>query len=178
MKPFLKQITEEELRGWLSERGEPAFRLRQIRDWLFRSWSTSFADMRNVPAAVRRELGACFSAFSLRCVNVLRAEDGTEKLLFELSDGEFVEAVSIPTPKRVTVCVSTQVGCPVRCCFCVSGSDGLVRNLVNEILAQAEFPGAIREPFAQLLLEPLRHPYHARKTSIRGDELARDNVLL
>ena len=140
MKASLKQIPEEELREWLSRRGEPAFRLRQIRDWLFRSWCTDFADMRNVPAGVRRDLGASFSAFSLRCVSVLRAADGTEKFLFGLADGESVETVSIPTPKRATVCVSTQVGCPVRCSFCVSGGDGLVRNLVaSEIVDQVVY---------------------------------------
>lgn len=140
MKPSLKQIPEEELRGWLASRGEPAFRLRQVRDWLFRSWCTDVSEMRNLPGAVRRDLDACFSVFSLRCTDVVRAEDDTEKFLFELADGESVETVLIPTPKRTTVCVSTQVGCPVRCSFCVSGNDGLVRNLTaSEIVDQVVY---------------------------------------
>jgi 23S rRNA (adenine2503-C2)-methyltransferase len=137
---LIKNLTEADLTDWLKYRGHAAFRLKQIRHWLYVRWEVQFADMGNLPAALRQALAAEFLAFGLDPVETQEADDGTVKWLFRLSDGESLETVLIRTPERQTVCISTQVGCPVRCTFCASGRDGLVRDLepaeiVDQVIA-------------------------------------------
>jgi 23S rRNA (adenine2503-C2)-methyltransferase len=129
MKDCLKNYDDAALTDWLKQHGHPRFRLKQITDWLYEKWAVSTEEMRNLPLALRKDLDADFRIFSLTCIETLRAEDGTEKFLFELGDGHTIETVHISAPGRHTVCISTQVGCPVRCVFCASGRGGLVRNL-------------------------------------------------
>ncbi|NLF16522.1 MAG: 23S rRNA (adenine(2503)-C(2))-methyltransferase RlmN [Lentisphaerae bacterium] len=129
MRTPIKNLDDEALAAWLREHGQPGFRLGQIRQWLYGRWAEDFAAMANLPAALRQDLAADFAAFSLTIAERLEADDGTVKWLLRLLDGETIEAVLIRTPTRSTVCISTQVGCPVRCVFCASGRDGLVRDL-------------------------------------------------
>src|SRR5262245_39966497 len=127
----------ETLRAWLSERGQPAMRLRQINRWLFTGRAESFGQMTDLPRALREELGATFTCFSTATVRRLTASDGTEKLLLRLNDGRLVECVLLKEADRRTVCVSTQVGCAMGCVFCASGLEGVERNLSGgEILEQ------------------------------------------
>jgi 23S rRNA (adenine2503-C2)-methyltransferase len=120
--------------------GAPRFRAAQIGDWIFGKFELEIDKMANLPAALRAALAAEFTSPSSRLVRVEPSGDGTEKLLLELFDGERIEMVIIPTPDRMTFCLSTQVGCPVGCLFCASGADGLVRNLTRgEILEELLF---------------------------------------
>jgi 23S rRNA (adenine2503-C2)-methyltransferase len=146
--PHIKDLTDAALEAVLREAGQPAFRARQLRQWLYRQRVRSFAEMRNLPAALRERLADGFVAFALVCRETQTAADGTVKWLFELPDGETVETVFIPADGRTTVCISTQVGCPVRCAFCASGRDGLVRDLtpgeiVDQVIAACD-PGGKR----------------------------------
>ncbi len=139
MKLF-KDLSAEERAAWFAARGEPAFRQKQIGEWLYKKWAASFAEMTNLSKGLRDALEAEFQAFALVPAGSRQAADGTKKFLFQLHDCETIEGVLIPAPRRNTVCVSTQVGCPVRCAFCASGASGLVRNLApSEIVDQVIF---------------------------------------
>jgi 23S rRNA (adenine2503-C2)-methyltransferase len=135
--PAWLDVPPEALRAWLSERGQPAMRLRQVNRWLFAGRATSFAQMTDLPRGLRDELMASFTCFSSSVARRLTASDGTEKLLLRLPDGKLVECVLLKEADRRTVCVSTQVGCAMGCVFCASGLQGVERNLTTaEILEQ------------------------------------------
>lgn len=129
MKPALKFIPKTQFTAWLREKNCPIYRQNQINNWLYREYAIDFDEMSNLPRNLREKLSASFSCFSLNCRQRLKSEDGTIKYLFELSDGETVETVLIPSGKRRTVCISTQAGCPVGCAFCATGRSGWKRDL-------------------------------------------------
>ncbi len=131
-------LTLEELKGWMEENGEKPFRAIQLFDWIYGKQALSFEAMTNLAKASRAKFAACFRFPSLKCLRVLKSEDGqTDKFLWELPDGKRVESVLILSGERRTVCVSSQVGCPARCAFCASGREGLLRNLsAAEIVEQ------------------------------------------
>ena len=134
----LLNLTEAQLIDWLKERGQPGYRAAQIREWVFARRAGAFAEMTNLPKPLREELANEFTLFSAAIATHNKAEDGTEKLLLRLGDGQNVECVLLrQTRLRRTICVSTQVGCGMGCVFCASGLDGVVRNLTSgEIIEQ------------------------------------------
>jgi 23S rRNA (adenine2503-C2)-methyltransferase len=137
MKTPIQNLTADELRQWLANLSCPSYRADQICAWLYQKWVSDFEQMRNLPAELRRTLAEHFAPTAVQCQQVDDDGEGTEKFLLRLADGEFIESVLIRTPARTTLCVSTQVGCPVRCAFCASGRHGLVRNLdAAEIIDQ------------------------------------------
>ena len=127
--PAIKNISDEQLDNWLVKHGFKKFRRRQINNWLYNNFCCNFERMRNVPDDLIRELGKNFRACAVQTLEKQEADDGTWKYLFELGDGETIETVLIPDDDRNTVCISSQVGCPVGCYFCASGKFGLTRNL-------------------------------------------------
>lgn len=133
----LTELGDAALRAVVQDLGGQPFQARQIAHWLYRHGASSYEQMTNVPARLRSALA---ERFAVRSTNVARAdlaEDGTEKMLLHLHDDETVECVIIPDGERTTLCVSTQVGCPVRCVFCASGMAGVKRNLTSaEIVEQ------------------------------------------
>lgn len=137
MQPPITDLTKARLQSWLADRQEPVFRFSQLSDWLYKKWADDFAEMLNLPETLRAELGAAFRASAVEVLEVLEDEEKTVKWLLGLADDETTETVLVEAPGRYTVCVSTQVGCPVRCVFCASGAQGLVRNLTaGEIVDQ------------------------------------------
>jgi 23S rRNA (adenine2503-C2)-methyltransferase len=129
-KRLLIDTQADELAAWLRERNEPVFRARQITDWIFGKLTLEPEKMKNLPAGLRKSLAEDFYAPSCRVAErAASGRDGVVKLRLVLHDGESVELVVIPAQERVTLCLSTQVGCPVGCRFCASGANGLVRNL-------------------------------------------------
>jgi 23S rRNA (adenine2503-C2)-methyltransferase len=117
--------------------GEPAFRAKQLYDWVRHKLILDPDKMLNLPKSLREKLPEQFTCCSSVIETEATSSDKTTKLLLRLEDGEAVEMVIIRTPERATFCMSTQVGCPVRCRFCASGADGFVRNLeVHEIIEQ------------------------------------------
>src|ERR1041385_2292956 len=96
MLPDLKDLSADELGGWLGERGEPAFRATQILSWVHRRGARSFDEMTNVSRELRRELGSSFSIGRPVVARRVTSTDGTRKLLFTLADGRAVESVLIP----------------------------------------------------------------------------------
>ncbi len=133
--PLLGQ-SRSELQTWVEAHQQPRFRAQQLHDWLYRKGVRSFDEIQAFPKTWRSELANYpigRSAISQRSL----ASDGTLKLLLQLADGETVETVGIPSERRLTVCVSSQVGCAMACDFCATGKGGLKRNLaVHEILDQ------------------------------------------
>lgn len=124
----------------LADLGQPAYRAKQVYDWLWKHGAKSFDDMTNIPAALRSGLAEKFSFHSLTPDIVQSSTDGTIKTRFVLHDGFKIETVLIPVPdeKRFTACVSSQVGCSLTCSFCATGQMGRLRNLTAaEIYDQA-----------------------------------------
>jgi len=129
--------TSDQLRGWFSERGLPGYRADQVRGWIFQRRAAGFETMTDLPAKLREELAADFSLWTTSVAVHQQSEDGTEKLLLQLADGQRIECVLIREQDRRTICISTQVGCAMGCVFCASGLDGVVRNLTTgEIVEQ------------------------------------------
>jgi 23S rRNA (adenine2503-C2)-methyltransferase len=154
--PYLDRVTRRSLKSldlaalqdYFAARSEPAYRAKQVSDWLYRKRVDSFAAMTDLPAATRAALAEEFSFVRPEVVRVLGSKDTTRKFLFRLADGSLIESVLIPaspalygeTSDRRTACVSTQVGCAYGCKFCASGLEGFTRNLqpdeiVDQLLA-------------------------------------------
>lgn len=127
----------EELKDWLADRNQPAFRAKQIFDWVFSRRVNDFRQMSDLPATLREELDAAFRVFVAQEAEAVCADDGTDKLLVRLQDGGEVECVLLRDGARRSICVSSQVGCAMGCVFCASGLDGVDRNLTcGEIVEQ------------------------------------------
>ncbi len=125
----LSDLSRSELDALVAELGQPAFRAGQVWDWMSKRGVFDLEAMTNVPSVLREALRERYPAPGLRHEGDAASTDSTEKLLFKLGDGRLVESVLIPAPKRMTVCLSSQVGCAVGCRFCASGIGGGDRNL-------------------------------------------------
>jgi 23S rRNA (adenine2503-C2)-methyltransferase len=129
---------------------KPSFRAKQIWNWVYHQYATTFDEMQNMPKALRQELSSEFDILPLKIARKEVSNDGTIKYLFELRDGKTIETVwlkmrdesiddegNIENEARYTVCVSTQVGCKVGCSFCLTAKGGFTRDLsAGEIVAQ------------------------------------------
>ena len=137
-KGVLLGLSIQELEQWALAQGEKAFRGRQVYEWVYKKGVKNLNEISVLPKSWRQTLGEQGIAIGrLREVNKLVSRDATTKLLLQTLDGEFVETVAIPTPKRLTVCVSSQIGCSMGCRFCATGKGGLRRSLeVHEIVDQ------------------------------------------
>ncbi len=137
MKPNIKDLSFQEFEAHLAELNQPAYRARQIWQWLFQKHATSFAEMTNVSGSLREQLDDAFAISRLKILRKAESRDGTVKFLFGLTDGQSIESVLIPETKRLTLCISTQVGCGFGCAFCATAVLGLKRSLkASEILDQ------------------------------------------
>ncbi len=130
--------TPDSLAAWCASREMPPYRARQVLEWVYGRSATAFDGMTNLPARLRKDLAGHFVIYASTVVARRAASDGTTKLLLRWPDGATSECVLIPEEERNTACISSQVGCPVRCSFCASGADGLERQLTaGEIVEQA-----------------------------------------
>src|ERR1700757_4697412 len=122
----------------LRERGEPAFRARQVWEWTARG-AAGYDAMTNLPRALRKELDAAVPFSTLTVETERESRDGTVKTLFRTADGHPVEAVLMRyRDERRTLCLSSQSGCPLTCTFCATGAMAFGRNLTpSEILDRA-----------------------------------------
>ena len=136
-KRSLLDATAAELRSWMANRGQPAYRVRQVLEWLIDRRARSFEQMSDLPVALRQRLDDSWRLFSTQSAYHGISPDGTHKLLLECEDGRRIECVLMAEDQRRTVCVSTQVGCGMGCVFCASGLKGVERNLTaGEIMEQ------------------------------------------
>ncbi|HET7216720.1 MAG TPA: 23S rRNA (adenine(2503)-C(2))-methyltransferase RlmN [Vicinamibacterales bacterium] len=168
-----------ELEQYLSEIGVPRFHARQIFQWIYRRGVTDFEAMTDLGRELRTQLGRELAFSTPAVAKRDRSEDGTIKFLLRLADGHLIESVFIPDTPSQTFCISTQVGCAMRCAFCLTGKMGIIRNLTaGEIVGQVRV--LLRElhmlgqRFNIVLMgmgEPL-HNYDATMKALRilGDE--------
>jgi 23S rRNA (adenine2503-C2)-methyltransferase len=158
--PPLLGASVAELTAWVKEQGQPGYRGKQLHDWIYNHGVRNFGDISLFPKSWREKvtdvpIGRSFLHY--RSV----APDETVKYLLKLADGEIIETVGIPSDKRLTVCVSTQVGCPMGCDFCATGKGGYKRNLnraeiVDQVLTvQEDFQQRVSNVVFMGLGEPL-----------------------
>jgi 23S rRNA (adenine2503-C2)-methyltransferase len=125
----IRHLSLEQIQELFKTMGEPAFRAKQVWEWIWQKHAASFADMTNLPKALRDKLGEQFSFPSLSVDTIQTSTDGTIKSRFRTHDGHMVEGVLIPTESRMTACVSSQIGCSLSCKFCATGYIDKKRNL-------------------------------------------------
>lgn len=136
---LIRSLSFEELQQWLLEAGQPAFRARQIWQWIWQKNARSFEGMANLPKKLREQLHDHFSFDAVCIQDQQHSLDGTIKLGFQLYDAHITEGVLIPSPQRdrMTACISSQVGCSLSCSFCATGRLARKRNLsAGEIVDQ------------------------------------------
>jgi 23S rRNA (adenine2503-C2)-methyltransferase len=137
---MLPSDAEQLLRDFAVQHGEKPFRGSQVVRHLWQSPAESFATMTDLPVGFRNLLADHFTIPRLSLAMRQTSSDGTEKFLFRLDDGEFIETVSIPEGSRLTLCISSQAGCALQCSFCATGAMGFTRNL-----QMFEIAGQVRE---------------------------------
>ena len=139
----LKALSREELEAFVQTLGEPRYRGRQLFQWFYGKGAASFEEMTNLPQRLRERLAEQAVLPTIKMAQLQQATDGTLKALFTLSTGRQIESVLIPDvgedgeARRLTVCVSSQVGCAMGCAFCATGLMGFQQNLTaGEIFDQ------------------------------------------
>jgi len=144
-KTPIHSVTLPELQAQFREMGQPAYRAKQVLEWLYAKRAKSFAVMTNLSAGLRQQLEAAFGFDVPELVRKTGSEDTTQKFLFKLADASLIETVLIPASPalygdgsdRHTLCISSQVGCAYGCKFCASGLNGFSRHLhAGEIIDQ------------------------------------------
>ncbi len=128
-RPNLKDHSVERLRERFAADGIAPFHAEQVAAWLYRRGVEDPAAMTDLPLDVRERLASAWQLRALEIDSVSRSRDGTTKAVLRAADGALVESVLIPEDDRTTLCVSTQVGCPMACSFCATGFMGFARNL-------------------------------------------------
>jgi len=131
-KTNIRAYTLQELANVLVQHGEKAFRAKQIWQWIWQKGVTRFEDMTNLSKDFREFLDNHFILQTATLTHKQESSDGTTKLGFTLPDGNLIETVLIPSKDKSTVCVSSQVGCKLKCSFCATGGLGFTRNLLPE----------------------------------------------
>lgn len=128
-KPLIYSLTPDEMKEWLVEIGDKAFRAQQIFDWLYVKRVRSFEEMTNLSKDLRQKLSETFRIEAMEEITHQTSQDGTVKFLFKLVDGHAIETVIMRHSYGNSICVTTQVGCRIGCTFCASTLGGLKRNL-------------------------------------------------
>ncbi len=133
----LKGLDRAELESFAQSQGLEAFRGRQLFRWIYQEWASDFSPMSDISKTLRGKLSESARISELVQIRTLNSIDGSIKFLFRLADGPHIESVLIPESDRVTLCVSSQAGCPAKCAFCATGQLGYKRNLsAGEIVDQ------------------------------------------
>ena len=133
----VRSLAPDDIEQLVSELKLPAFRAKQLCEWIFDKQARSFDEMTNIPKALREELSHRFTFAVPKQVACQVSRDGSRKYLLQFSDGVAVETVGMPSRNRLAVCVSTQAGCGMGCAFCATGLAGLTRSLTaQEIVDQ------------------------------------------
>lgn len=130
--PDIRSIDSRELQETIAELGQPAFRYKQVHEWIFSKNICSFDEMTNIPKTLREALAERYS-FGVPTELVKQvSRDGSRKYLLQFPDGVSVETVGMPSRNRLAVCISTQAGCNMGCAFCATGLAGLTRSLTAQ----------------------------------------------
>ena len=144
----IKSLSFDEIYQLCKRAGQPKYRADQLIQWIFVKQAATYDDMTNLPKAFREMLAEDYPLIPAQLIDKQVSSDGTRKYCFELCDGARVESVGIPSqtqtengvPRSLTVCFSTQAGCPMQCAFCATGDEGFSRNLSSgEMIDQIAF---------------------------------------
>jgi 23S rRNA (adenine2503-C2)-methyltransferase len=178
----LYELTQEELTNLLAEWGEPKFRAKQIREWLYDKRVASFAAMTSLPKGLRERLEAETTLGRLALVTEQTSNDGTVKRLYRLPDGQLIESVLMAyEDDRRTACISTQAGCAMGCVFCATGQMGFARHLsADEIFEQALFFARDLEKdndrLSNVVLMGMGEPFHNYDESLKAIRRLMDDL--
>jgi 23S rRNA (adenine2503-C2)-methyltransferase len=170
----LAEMELPELEQALERMGHPRFHARQLFQWVHKRGTSDFGEMTDLGRDLRSSLAAAFRVSTPELARSEKSTDGTTKFLLRLEDGHSIESVFIPDTPSNTFCLSTQVGCAMRCGFCLTGKMGIVRNLtageiVGQVRVLARELGMLRSRFNLVLMgmgEPL-HNYDAVMKALR-----------
>lgn len=152
LKPLLRDFVPADWPRLMTEAGLPAYRGRQLTQWLYGRGALDWDTMHNLPADLRADLARTYDIAGLESAERLVAGDGTRKFLFRLRDGQTIESVIIPMENHATFCISSQVGCRMACRFCATARGGLVRSLTpGEMVEQVQrlAQDLVDDPFPQ-----------------------------
>jgi len=171
----LKNLTPSDLSNFISSFGKERYRSIQILRWLYQRGVHSIDEMSNLSKKFRQDLGEVSYISTLHPLVVEQAKDGTKKFLFQLEDGNRIESVLIPEKKRLTLCLSTQVGCALGCRFCLTGKSGWKRDLkaseiLNQILSVRETL-ADRTSMTNVVLMGMGEPLANYENTLKAIEL-------
>ncbi|MEZ5447136.1 MAG: 23S rRNA (adenine(2503)-C(2))-methyltransferase RlmN [Gammaproteobacteria bacterium] len=168
----------------LCELGEPAFRATQIVKWVHQHGVSDFEQMTNLGKALRQRLAECMSFDLPEVATEQISHDGTRKWMLRVAGGQAIETVYIPEADRGTLCVSSQVGCPLECSFCATGRQGFSRNLSTaEIIGQlwiaarslGQFPRPERRPISNVVFMGMGEPLLNFDNVLRAIDLMLDD---
>ena len=171
-------LDKAELSALCVRLGHPAFRGRQIADWLYRKGVRDISRMSNLPASLKEQLGEAAMLSRAEIARESRSSDGTTKYLLRLADGETIETVLLPYSDRTSVCLSTQVGCRAGCVFCATADCGFVRNLgpgeiVDQVLTLQEIGG---RRVSHVVLMGMGEPLMNLENVVKAMHLLNDEV--
>jgi 23S rRNA (adenine2503-C2)-methyltransferase len=136
----LKSLSPKELHAFIKNQGLPDYRTDQLIHWIYARYASHIDEITEFSKDLRSRLNESAYISNLKIIRRLKSSDGTEKFLFALQDEQTIESVLIPDSDRLTLCVSSQVGCALGCLFCLTGKSGFIRNLkpheiVDQIIA-------------------------------------------
>lgn len=173
-KTDIKNLTLQGLEAYISGLGKERFRARQIFKWLYQMDAMDFDEMTNVSKDFRGVLKERAEISNLTPEAVEASEDGTRKYLFRLKDGAAVESVLIPDEGRNTLCISSQVGCAMKCAFCLTGTFGLARNLTTAEIVNQVCAVKREHPVNNIVFMGMGEPLHNLSAVIPAVQILTD----
>ncbi len=183
MFPNLLDLSKPALEAWLVDHGLKKFARTQIVQWLYQKRAKSFEEMSNLSKEARRLLGENFTIHYPEAAERHHSQvDRSTKYLFRLADGKGIESVLMPQKGRLTLCISSQVGCAMGCTFCRTAEMKLVRNLtqgeiLGQILAvQSELPP--KERISNIVMMGMGEPFHNYDTVIAALDIMTDDMAI
>jgi len=177
----IKELSPKQLEDAVVEMGEQPYRAKQIGKWLYQKYVNSYDDMTDLSLDLRNELSNLLPLNnSVKLIKEQLSSDGTIKYLFNLSDGNRIETVLIPEDKRLTLCVSSQVGCALGCRFCLTGTVGRIRNLnTAEIIDQILFVNStLEKPVTNIVFMGMGEPLDNLDNLVNSVQLLTDERCL
>jgi 23S rRNA (adenine2503-C2)-methyltransferase len=176
-KKNIRVISKEELATLFVEKGEKAFRAKQVYEWLWKKGVTSFDEMSNLSLSLREMLNENFLINAVGVAEKQVSSDRTIKNAFRLHDGKITEGVLIPTPRRMTACISSQVGCSLSCAFCGTGKLERLRNIDAEeifdqvVIIKNQAEEHYQKPLSNIVYMGMGEPLLNYKNVLRSIEM-------
>lgn len=135
---LISELTLSDIQTLITRLGEPAYRAKQLCQWIYQRNALTYDAMSNLPKPLRHQVSLEYDVCSLQLEHTVEAPDGSaRKYLFRTRDNHLIEGVAIVHGKRYTLCISSQIGCAFNCAYCASGASGLIRDLcAGEIIDQ------------------------------------------